>query len=259
MYGTQHFFLSFLTVLIITCPLLILTGDLSLWFIPIAAGFGAFMPDVDASDATIKHDNIRGTGRYVGIKLGGAINGLFGRTMPIVGLITTWLAYKPYSMLMKTKEEHRGAFHSLYAALFTAFVFMVVFSLVLLSFKSFSIIVALCVFFGVFLGFSLHLVEDSCTVEGIDFLYPRQSFYVRGEHKTFGDAQTAPNIHIFVLLGMVIMEIAIWFFQRSVEWLQGAMMYLVQFGVVLLLLLLWAVFMWFFYKARRSEIAQANP
>ena len=253
MYGNQHFLLSVLTVAAIVSPALIFTGDASLLIIIIAGGFGSLLPDGDAEDSALAHNKIRGTSRFVGYRLARVINNVFGTVNFVLYPVAKWLVFKPYVLFLGVKAEHRGAFHTVYAGLFASFILTLILSAALWYAKAFNFTYSAFVFAGLLLGFLLHLVEDACTVSGIGFLFPFQSYFLRGNHHTNGDSQFLPNSQIIVLLVLSGLPYLLWFLSNpTIKMLPPLPFWAQQAGVLALLLCLWLAFLKL-YGVRRDR------
>ncbi len=253
MYGNQHFLLSVLTVAAIVSPALIFTGDGSLLIIIMASGFGSLLPDVDAGDSALAHNKIRGTSRFVGYRLARVINRVFGTVNFVLYPVARWLVLGPYALLLGRKAEHRGIFHTVYAGLFASFILTIMLSAALWHAKAFNFISSASVFSGLLLGFLLHLVEDACTVSGIDFLFPFQSCFLRGNHRTNGDSQLLPSVQIAVLMVLASLPYLLWFFSNpDVSILPPLSFWAQQAGMLALVLAVWLAFLKL-YGVRRER------
>ena len=209
MFGAQHLVLSLFTASLIILPLLLTTGDLIFLIFPFAVAISSLIPDVDASDASIFHNKIRGTSRYFfgNRKFAIIINRWIGPLQPFFAKIAEWLVYKPYIFVLQhkgynIKAEHRGIFHTLPAAALSAIIFSILLSILLFFVNSFNMLFVILFLLGFFLGFCLHLIEDSCTISGIDLLFPFKNYYFfRGIIETNPEKdQSKPNKFVTFLL-----------------------------------------------------------
>ncbi len=114
------------------------------------------------------------------------INGWISPFLPIFGFIVKFLIYIPsvkiiqflvkkdkISLQYKVTETHRGILHSVLGLLIASVALLVYSSILMLIFPQLLSIKAVLVFniaFGI--GFFLHLIEDSCTVSGVNFSFP---------------------------------------------------------------------------------------
>lgn len=195
MLGKDHITLSVFTVSLILMPLLTMEGWESIFILAvIAAGIGSLAPDADSPDAAIFHKRIRGLKGNTR-KL---FDGWIGPFLPLFGYTLKYLIFKPSVFIIRflvnkdklkfdyeVKEAHRGVLHSNLGIIIAASFLTVYCSLVLLFLKVFSLNV-LAVFIGAFsAGFFLHMVEDACTVSGINFTFPySKRFLYKGKTRT---------------------------------------------------------------------------
>ena len=247
MLGRHHFLISVSTALALSAPAILAFGDPRLWLFPIFTGFGALLPDVDGDDAAIFHGRIGGTSRFLGRRIARFINNFFGPLNRLLGFAGKYLLYFPYRVMAGAKDEHRGVFHSVYAGLFSALmVSAVVFVCVAAAGKADFIAIA-AVFAGLFFGFFLHLLEDSCTISGIDFLAPFGSFILRGSHSTNGKSQLLPDLMAYIFLFLAAAPFAIWVAESAQVHYFAPMPYWVeQAGIGAAVVMLWAVSLIFF-------------
>ena len=254
MRGVHHFLISVFTALTLSAPAILTFGDPRLWLFPIFTGFGALLPDVDGDDAAIFHGKIGGTSRFVGRRLSKFINGFFGPLNRLLGLAGKYLLYFQYRVMVGAKDEHRGVFHSVYAGLFSALMVTAgVFACVAAAGKVDFISIA-AVFAGLFFGFFLHLLEDSCTISGVDFLAPFGSFILRGSHSTNGKSQLLPDLMAYLFLFLAAAPFAIWVAESSqVHYIASIPYWEQQAGFLIAVAFLWASFLLLF---RTREISK---
>lgn len=194
MLGKDHITLSVFTVSLLIMPFF---TDYALLFIlaVIAAGVGSLAPDSDSPDAAIFHDKIKGLkGNTANI-----LNSLIGPILPIFGFIIKFLIYHPsikaiqfltkkdkLSLQYEVTEAHRGILHS-NLGLAIAVVFLFIYGIILmLFFPDMLSLQAILIFtFAFSIGFFLHLIEDTCTVTGINFSFPfSKKLYFKGKIRT---------------------------------------------------------------------------
>lgn len=92
---------------------------------------------------------------------------------------------KKYTLEYDVKEEHRGIMHSPIGILISSFLLTMVVFLFMLFLKMISFWVLLIIFFGMFLGQFMHLLEDSCTISGINWKFPFGTKELKGKICTF--------------------------------------------------------------------------
>lgn len=183
MQGRQHFTLSLATAGVwvtpnlaeASTPTFLLLGGVAL---------GSLIPDVDAKQAAIFNNQQT--------PLHPTLDYLFrisvGWLLPLFGYLTKYLVFKPSYMFFKTllpcfrvNGNHRGFAHSLLGILsFTACMALYLWLLVrLLELSSISALMPfLC---GYLVGAFLHLIQDSCTPQGIAWSHPFAKVKLRGE------------------------------------------------------------------------------
>lgn len=188
MLGKDHLLLSVLTLTAITIPVMSLPnlGGIFL-LIVMAVGIGSLAPDADSPDAAIFHTKIRGLKGNTK-----AIGQFIGPVLPIFGYTLKYLIYKPSVLLLRlliskdklstryeVKESHRGILHSILGMLI-AFVFLNIYGLAIMialpEVLTLKVIVIFTVAFSV--GFLMHLIEDSCTVSGVNYGFPFNRRYL---------------------------------------------------------------------------------
>ncbi|MFH1306132.1 MAG: metal-dependent hydrolase [Candidatus Micrarchaeota archaeon] len=209
MRGNQHFLFTFFTLGALLFPLSFFTFDFSYLWLLFWACIGSLLPDVDVGKGHEARSKIGGTAFFVGIKGAQAINLIFGKILSITGIITHWLVFKPYSLILwllgfRVSFKHRGIFHSLPAAIFTS-IFLTVLVYFVANYIGFSSPqFQFYTFLGILFGFLFHLFHDSLTISGVQWLAPFLSFEIYGNHKTGGEGQLLPTLFIFYLMLVAI-------------------------------------------------------
>jgi len=223
--GKDHITLSLFTVSVILMPFLLDGTTTGLFILAmIGVGIGSLAPDADSPDAAIFHKKVRG--------LKGStrkmINDWISPFLPIFGFIVKFLIYIPsvkiiqflvkkdkISLQYKVTETHRGILHSV-LGLLIAFIALLVYSFILmLIFPQLLSIKAVLVFIIAFgIGFFLHLIEDGCTVSGVNFSFPMsKNWLFKGDIRTgkfdrrteiFESCLVALNVGYF--LGLSLLE-----------------------------------------------------
>lgn len=182
MLGKDHITLSLFTASVIMMH--VLDGnDVGLFLLVIiAVAIGSLAPDVDSPDAAIFHDKVKGLKG----NSGKMINNFIGPLLPIFGFVVKYLIYLPsvkiiqflikkekVSFQYKVSEAHRGIFHSFLGAIIVFITIFMYGSILMFIFPDILSIMIVGIFASAFFfGFSLHLLEDSCTVSGINFTFP---------------------------------------------------------------------------------------
>jgi len=168
-----------------TATILILSGAL-----------GSLIPDVDASDAAILHGETKEIG--YGIKY-------------IIYYPIAYLANKIFGV----EKKHRGIMHSLIGLLLTnlilttlIYAYTVTYSIITgISFLDIAVI-PLWIILGISIGFTLHMVEDSFTKSGVQWLLPKKHI-ISGNLKTFSKKEKK-FAETLILLGTIPLLISIY-------------------------------------------------
>ncbi|WP_042706054.1 metal-dependent hydrolase [Methanomicrobium mobile] len=195
MKGEQHVFYTLLSLAVLL-PL-ILAGFLSSGYttltalIVFTAGvfIGSLAPDADAADSAIMHGLAGGKGTVRTARRHTVI------ILPFFGYLIRYLIYYPISALVfifslgRIKPRHRGLLHSLFGTLAAALILAIYLRLItdILLAAIFaaevtaaidSYLPAFCA--GILFGAVMHLIEDSCTHEGVYWLFPFSSVKLSG-------------------------------------------------------------------------------
>ena len=121
----------------------------------------------------------------------------------------------------KVKEEHRGIMHSPIGVLLSSIILTLLTSIALLIFNQFNIKFAILLFFAALFGQLMHMLQDACTVSGINFGFPFTKFNLRGNMYTFDSQRYAdpmdirPTLFRYILIAT---SAFIFFFFRSKEY-----------------------------------------
>jgi membrane-bound metal-dependent hydrolase YbcI (DUF457 family) len=104
------------------------------------------------------------------------------------------------------KDEHRGIIHSPIGVLLSSLIiiiFLIVFALI---FGLFNWKIILIIFIGLLIGQFLHLFQDSCTINGINWGFPFKQNELKGSIKTFNKEDKRPKYFagMFYLLIILI-------------------------------------------------------
>ena len=107
----------------------------------------------------------------------------------------------------EVNNEHRGIMHAPIGILISSLVLTIIaFFITLIFFKESIFIVSLIVFVGLLTGQFLHLLEDSCTVAGINWKFPFGTKKLNGNIYTFGKLEgkrdIQPAVYEYILLSI---------------------------------------------------------
>ena len=196
MLGKDHIILSLFTVSAILMPFLLDGTNVGLFVLAmIGVGIGSLAPDADSPDAAIFHKKVRGL-KGDTRKI---IDAWIGHFLPIFGFILKFLIYRPavkiiqflvkenkISLQYRVTETHRGILHSILGLLISFMALLIYSSILMLLFPELLLIKTLLIFNVAFsIGFFLHLLEDSCTVSGVNFTFPMsKNLLFKGEVRT---------------------------------------------------------------------------
>lgn len=169
------------------------------------AGIGSLIPDVDAQDAAIFHENIRGLNG----DFGQAVNNALGPLLPVFGYTTKYLIYKPAVFIFDEflfedysfQEKHRTFSHSFLGVLTMTLITGIYMIPVLIVFQLFAPLYLLAFLFAYAAGAFLHMLEDSCTKTGIAWNSPFSKTKLKGEISTGKDIKK-PRYFLLYLGGL---------------------------------------------------------
>ena len=204
MLGRQHLMLSVATVSVLLAPFL----DSHSGFVLVmfaGAGIGSLIPDIDAQDAAVFHQDLRG----LNSEFGQAVNNLIGPILPYFGYTTKYAIYKPavkfFDFFTPEKysfqEKHRTFSHS-YLGVFTmTAVTGLYLTPVLIFLDLFSPVYLIAFLFSYMVGAFLHMLEDSCTITGIAWNSPFSNTKLKGQISTGKDIKK-PRYFLYWLGGL---------------------------------------------------------
>lgn len=178
MLGKQHISITLATIFPFLIPMLFSdNSNYFLYFVAIAIAslVGSLTPDADCGgksklyyDFKFVYDIMQPLQKFV-----------------IFGFKKLNLKYK-LNLEYEVNNEHRGIMHAPIGILISSLVLTFIAFLVTLVFaKESSLIVSVIVFIGLLIGQFLHLLEDSCTVAGINWKFPFGTKELKGNIFTF--------------------------------------------------------------------------
>lgn len=121
---------------------------------------------------------------------------------PIIFVFNHLISKKKIKVEHDVKDEHRGIIHSPIGVLISSLMLMIPIIIVGLFFNLFNIFVILMIFFGLLFGQILHLFEDSCTISGINWLFPFGTRELKGKIYTFSRDPERKDIRPTLYAGM---------------------------------------------------------
>ncbi|MBQ4414520.1 MAG: metal-dependent hydrolase [Methanomicrobium sp.] len=187
MKGEQHVFYTLLSLAVLL-PLILAVLNSSeyttltaLIVFTTGAFIGSLAPDADAADSAIMHGLAGGKGTVRTARRHTVI------ILPFFGYLIRYLIYYPISALAylvslgRIKPRHRGLLHSLFGTLAAAVILAIYLRLItdilLAAIFAADIVSAIDSYLpvfcaGILFGAVMHLIEDSCTHEGVYWLFP---------------------------------------------------------------------------------------
>jgi membrane-bound metal-dependent hydrolase YbcI (DUF457 family) len=193
MRGRHHLQISLLTGLILLAPFLLAEPVLSAALLS-GIGIGSLLPDCDASERSAKY--------------GKPIVRLFD-------LISALAIYPLLRILFSGKKRHRGIMHTLIGVGACSAVLTAIACLIFAAAWQWPGTGILALFgAGLFSGASLHLLEDACTISGVNPFYPRcRGRVFRGNVSTTRKLEIRPAIFTTVLaiLFSLLMALDLWY------------------------------------------------
>jgi membrane-bound metal-dependent hydrolase YbcI (DUF457 family) len=204
MLGRQHLMLSVATVSIIMAPFLENHSTFVLVMFA-GAGIGSLIPDIDAPDAAVFHQDLRG----LNSDFGQAVNNLIGPVLPYFGYTTKYGIYKPavkaFDFLTSEdysfEEKHRTFSHSFLGVFTMTAVTGLYLTPLLLLVELFAPLYLLAFLSAYMTGAFLHMLEDSCTKTGIAWNSPFSETKLKGQISTGKDIKK-PRYFLYWLGGL---------------------------------------------------------
>jgi membrane-bound metal-dependent hydrolase YbcI (DUF457 family) len=203
MLGKHHLSISILTILPFLIPLLFLGNQNYVsYFIAVlfSVAVGSLMPDADCGGKS---------------KLYYDFKFVYYLMLPIQKF-TLWIFnHSKIKTKLKLKyevdNEHRGIMHSPIGVFISSTIITLVFLIVLLIIGQFNLILVFLVLFGLIIGQLLHLLEDSCTVSGINWKFPFGEKILKGGIYTFEKVEGKVDVRPFwyqnILIGITVLLI----------------------------------------------------
>jgi membrane-bound metal-dependent hydrolase YbcI (DUF457 family) len=104
----------------------------------------------------------------------------------VVNRFVIWIFNKEYvKNALKINQliinEHRGIMHSPMGILISTIFLTIILTISLIFIQMFNLIFLILIFLGIFIGQFLHLLEDSCTIRGINWKFPLGEKEIKGK------------------------------------------------------------------------------
>ncbi len=111
------------------------------------------------------------------------------------------------------RQEHRGIIHSPIGIFMSSFLLSIIVLIFMLFFKAVNVWVLLTIFSGLLFGQLMHLLEDSCTVLGINWKFPFGTKVLKGKiHTSRKDARL-----IILYLALMGLSAVLFFSYKNIE------------------------------------------
>lgn len=187
MLGKQHVSITLATIFPFMIPTLFLeNGDyiLILGSVIIASIVGSLTPDADC---------VGKSKLYYDFKL--VYDIMLPLQKSVVWIFDRFNLKHKLNLEYEVKNEHRGIMHAPIGILISSSILtFIAFLFTLIFFTESILIVSLIVFAGLMVGQFLHLMEDSCTVAGINWNFPFGTKELKGRIYTFAKFEGKKDI-----------------------------------------------------------------
>ena len=219
MLGKDHISISIAFVTPFLIPILFLNGDVLVGVVLLVSVLiGSLLPDADCGGkATLYY-------RYPMID--GFIKKVVGKS--IIFVFNTLVSKKKIKTEHEVKDEHRGIMHSPVGALLSSLMLMLPVVIFALVFGLFNFMVILAIFFGLIIGQLLHLFEDSCTISGINWLFPFSTKELKGKIYTFSKDPKRRDIRPMLFAGILYLLSAIIFLGYAFDMFIGVSVWIIH-------------------------------
>lgn len=208
MLGKHHLSISILSIIPFMIPLMFLGNPNYIsYFVAVlfSVAIGSLMPDTDCKGKSLLYYRF----------------GIIAILMKPVQKFTVWF-FNLSKIKTKLKleyevdNEHRGIMHSPIGILISSIIITFVLLIILLIIGQFNIVLLLFVLAGLIIGQILHLLEDSCTVSGINWKFPFGEKWLKGKIYTFEkdkeEIDIRPGIYQNILISIMILMIILYSF-----------------------------------------------
>ncbi|MFH1376068.1 MAG: metal-dependent hydrolase [Candidatus Woesearchaeota archaeon] len=210
MLGRNHVSISLATIMPFLIPLIFLESNNSIIYgfaFLISILVGSLLPDADCGGKS---------------KLYYDFNIFYQLIIPITKL-TVWtfklssvkkkLSTK-FSELQDVNHEHRGIMHSPIGTIVSSFLLTLIILIIMTLIAKTNLLLVLIIFLGLIIGQILHLLEDSCTVTGINWMFPFGKKELKGQIYTFewkyqNKKDIRPMIYVYSLVAVSIISLLV--------------------------------------------------
>lgn len=196
MLGRQHVSISMASIFPFVVPMIFSdNGNYLVYFISLMAGvlIGSLTPDADCGGKSKL---------YYDFKL--VYDIMIPLQKSVIWVFNRFNLKHKLSLEYEVKNEHRGVMHAPIGILISSLILtLIAVIFAFLFFRELNIILVLFVFVGLLAGQFLHLLEDSCTVAGINWKFPFGTKELKGRIYTFskmeGKKDIRPSVYEYLL------------------------------------------------------------
>lgn len=178
MLGRSHLSLSIATIFSFIVPLLFIASlnsylSFAIAFL-ISIAIGSLLPDSDCGGKSKLYYDFKII-YYIMTPINWAVVNLFKLSRVKHRL----------NLQHEVEHEHRGIMHSPVGVFISSLLLTLVLIVFVLVLQSFNVLFIFLVFMGLVFGQFLHLLEDSCTISGINWKFPFGTKEIKGTVYTF--------------------------------------------------------------------------
>lgn len=203
--------LSTATVTSVLVPLIGFKPGLVL-VVLVGTGIGSLIPDIDAEDAAVFHDDVKGLNTDIGT----AVNNVVAPLLPFFGYSTKYIIYRPALMVYgkiifrsySFEDRHRSFTHSILGVFTMTFLTGLIMASILLYAGLLNTVYLLGFLSGYMTGAFLHMIQDSCTKTGIAWNSPFSDTKLKGDISTGKDFRK-PRLLTHVFGAVVLLSVGI--------------------------------------------------
>lgn len=233
MLGRDHVSISVASVLPFVIPLLFLNDGAGILYgisLIIAVTVGSLIPDADCGGKPKLYYDFEIVYNIM-VPLQKMVIWIFSRSDVVQKL----------ELEHKVNNRHRGIMHSPVGVIISSIILTLIsVTIALLFLNGFDLILVFTIFGGLLIGQFLHLLEDSCTVTGINWKFPFGTKNLKGEIYTFpkekGKKDIRPMLYEYSLLSITIVLVLGYAFDLL------SFVYVTIYPIIALsLVLVWAV------------------
>lgn len=223
MLGKDHINISIAFVIPFLLPLVFLNvGDMLVFVTFLFAVFiGSLLPDTDCGG--------KATIYYRFPEIDNFMKKVVGKS--IIWSFNHLISKEKIKTEHQVGDEHRGIMHSPAGVLFSSLILVIPVLIFALVFGFFNWMVMSALFFGLLIGQLLHLFEDSCTISGINWLFPFKTKEMKGKIYTFSKDPARKDIRPMFYSWILYFLVLILIFGFSFGKFEGINLWLI-FGCI---------------------------